>query len=153
MSPHSWLTATAARLSLLRYAALADYAFMIKWLTILIVVGSLLIFAGSLEYQRSLRAASVDQGRANLMMAYTNYLATGKIEPNGNSKPFLFTNVESIGGIDYQSVIAMQLPFFRDDGVLAMTAGQQFVFFCKNGEPFVVRSSGRYRGHYFHFGL
>jgi len=127
---------------------------MIKWLAILIAGGLLVLFVSySLSYPRSLRSYGIHTGRFNLQLAYTNYLATGRIEPNGTAKPYLFTNVVSIGGTQYQCAVAIELSFFQGDGFLAMTTNQQFIFHDKKRGPLLIPASGYYRARLFPPGM
>ena len=127
---------------------------MLKWLTILIVVGLLVLFVSySLSYPRSLRSFGIQSGRFNLQLAYTNYLATGRIEPNGTAEPYLFTNVVSVGGTQYQCAVAIEMSYFRGDGFLAMTTNQQFIFLDKQRGPLMIPPSGWYRARLFPPGM
>lgn len=127
---------------------------MRKWIAILIGVVLLALFVTySLSYRRSLWSFGVQVGRFNLQLAYTNYLATGKIEPNGNAKPYLFTNVVSVGGTQYQCAVAIEMSYFQGDGFLAMTTNQQFIFLDKKRGPLMIPASGYYRARLFPPGM
>ena len=127
---------------------------MLKWIIILVIAGfSALFCTYSLSYSRSLRAAGVHQGRFDLRLAYTNYLATGKIEPNGTSKPYLFTNVVSVSGTQYQCAVAIEMNYVEGDGLLAMTTNQQFIFLDNKRGPLMIPASGSYRGRLFPPGM
>jgi len=123
---------------------------MFKWLAILIAGGLLALFVSySLSYPRSLRSAGVLIGRFNLPLAYTHYLTTGKIEPNGSAQPCVFTNIVSVGGTQYQCAVAIEMSYFQGDGFLAMTTNQQFIFLDKKRGPLMIPATGHYRARLF----
>lgn len=127
---------------------------MLKWLSILGGIGLFVLFiAFSLSYPRNLRSHGVDHGRFNLRLAYTNYLASGRVEPNGTTKPYLFTDAATVGGTQYQCVIAVETSYFQGDGFLAMTTNDQFIFFDKRRGPFVIPSTGYHRARLFPPGM
>ena len=127
---------------------------MLKWIAIMIVAGLLALFVSySLSYPRSLRSAGVLIGRFNLQLAYTNYLATGKIEPNGSAQPYLFTNIVSVGGTQYQCAVAIEMSYFQGDGFLAMTTNQQFIFLDKKRGPLMIPATANYRARLFPPGM
>lgn len=127
---------------------------MFKRLAILIAGGLLVLFISySLSYPRSLRSFGVQVGRFNLQLAYTNYLATGKIEPNGTARPYLFTNVVTISGTQYQCAVAIEMSYFQGDGFLAMTTNQEFIFFDKKRGRLMIPASGYYGARLFPPGM
>ena len=127
---------------------------MVKWLCIVIGAGLLALFITfSLAYPRNLRSHGIVDGRFNLRLAFTNYLATGRIEPNGTTKPYLFTNAVSVGGTQYQCAIAVETGYFQGAGFLAMTTNDQFIFFDKKRGALLIPSSGPYRARLFPPGM
>ena len=93
----------------------------------------------------------VIQSRLNLKLAYTNYLATGIVTPNGSSRPYLFTNIVSIGDTQYHCAVAVEA--LQADVFLAMTTNQQFIFFYKKRSPMMIPSTGPYRAKLFSPGI
>jgi hypothetical protein len=122
---------------------------MLKWVLIIIAAALVAVFVSfQLGYGRSLRTYSVITSQFNLRLAYTNYIATGSIQPNGTARPYVFTNAVTVGGTSYPCVVAIGVNHAFGDGVLAMTTNDVFLWMESGRSPRVLPSSG-YRAPYF----
>ena len=122
---------------------------MLKWIIIAIVVGLIaLLVSFELGYGRSLRTFSVITSQFNLRLAYTNYVATGTIQPNGTARPYLFTNAVAVGSTSYPCIVAIDISHAFGEGRLAMTTNDVFVWMESGRSPRVLPSTG-YRAPYF----
>ena len=114
---------------------------------VLAAIFAFLIFF-SLSYGQSLRRSSVMLGRSFLKQAQQQLVQTGRVEPNGSWRPFVFTNQVTVDGVAYQCSVATALAPFDDEGVLAMTTNETFIWVDKRRPPKIVPTSG-YRPHFF----
>jgi hypothetical protein len=113
-------------------------------LAVLVAFGEFYI----LGYGRSLRLASILQAHNCLKQAYIEYSGLGSVGPIGSSKPFVFTNTVVVDGKSFHCVVAVAVPRFEDEGVLAMTTNETLIWLDKTRPPKIIPRSG-YRPHYF----
>lgn len=102
----------------------------------------------SLAYGNAVRQSRVAMGRSVLKQAQWQLTETGRIEPNGSSRPFVFTNDIVVDGVTFRGSVATPLPPFDDEGVLVMTTNQTFIWVDKQRPPKVLPASG-YKPRFF----
>lgn len=95
-----------------------------------------------LFYGRSFRLSRVIIGRSVLKEAQQQLLETGRIEPNGSWRPYVFTNSIMIDGVLYRSSVATALGGFEDEGVFAMATNGTFIWMDNSRDPKVIPKSG-----------
>ena len=117
---------------------------------ILFAVGVLVAFGEFyiLGYGQSLRLAGILSAHNTLKQAYIEYARGGSVEPNGSSKPFVFTNTVVVDGTPFYCVVAVGVPRFEDEGVLAMTTNETLIWLDKTRPPKIIPTSD-YRPHFF----
>jgi len=92
---------------------------MLKWVLISAAVLLVMLYVSYvLGYGQSLRTFSIFTGEFDLRLAYINYVATGTIQPNGTSKPYVFTNTISVRGVGYPCVVAIDISHGFGEGTL-----------------------------------
>ena len=96
-------------------------------------------------YGVSLRNAGIIMGRSSLKMAYKDYLEHGYVTNYGASgyQVWLSTNVVSIGGVQYQCFITVRDGKFYDEGTLAMTTNQVFIWLDAKRPPKIIDTNYR----------
>lgn len=114
---------------------------------VLAVIFAFLMFF-SLSYGQSLRRSGVMLARSVLKQAQHQFVQTGRVEPNGSWKPFIFTNQITVDGVTYQCSVATPIVRFDEEGVLAMTTNEIFIWVDKKRPPKIIPVSG-YRPRYF----
>ena len=102
----------------------------------------------SLGYGRSLRLSRIMLGRAVLKQAQQQLTETGRVEPNGSWRPFVFTNAVTIDEVIYRCSVATPLTGFDDEGIFAMTTNETFIWVDKKRAPKIIPTSG-YRPRFF----
>jgi hypothetical protein len=113
---------------------------MLKWVAAII----LLLFLGLCTivclYSVSLRNAGIISGRVSLKIAYKDYLEHGYVTNYGGSgyQVWLSTNVVSVGGTQYQCFITVRDSKFYDEGTLAMTTNQLFIWLDAKRPPKII---------------
>src|SRR5262245_49653611 len=116
---------------------------MLKWVLITVAVLLIAVYVSYvLGYGQSLRTFSIFTVEFNLRLAYTNYVATGTVQPNGTSKPYVFTNTVTVGGVTYPCVVAIDISHGFGEGTLAMTTNEVFVWMESGRLPKILPSSG-----------
>jgi hypothetical protein len=118
---------------------------MLKWVAAIIIVLFLGLCAVSYLYGVSLRNAGIIMGRGSLKMAYKDYLEHGYVTNYGASsyQVWLSTNVVTIGGTQYQCFITVRDAKFYDQGTLAMTTNQVFIWLDAKRPPKIIDASYR----------
>ena len=103
---------------------------MIKWVGIVLLILFLVLCTIAHLYGVSLRNAAIIEGRMDLKMAAKDYAEHGFVTNYGarSYQVWLSTNVVSIGGTQYQCFITTINDKFYDEGSLAMTTNQMFIW-------------------------
>jgi hypothetical protein len=119
-------------------------------IAVLVILAALVAFGEFyiLSYGRSLRFARMVLAHSVLKQAYIEYSGHGSVEPNGSSKPFVFTNTVVVDGTPIYPVVAVAVLGFEDEGVLAMTTNETLIWLDKTRPPKIIPTSG-YRPHFF----
>ena len=113
---------------------------MLKWtasIVALLVIGFL---AFSLLQGRSLRHASLIDGRNQLRVAYDDYTEHGYITnyPTSGYRVWLSTNIVTIDGTQYQCFAEVGGGWGYDGGTLAMTTNQVFIWLDTERPPKII---------------
>lgn len=118
---------------------------MLKWVAAIILLFFLGLCAVSYLYGVSLRNAGIIQARGSLKMAYKDYQEHGYVTNYGASgyQVWLSTNVATIGGTQYQCFITVRDSKFYDEGTLAMTTNQVFIWLDAKRLPKIIDASYR----------
>ncbi|HEY4416763.1 MAG TPA: hypothetical protein VGO57_13820 [Verrucomicrobiae bacterium] len=118
---------------------------MLKWLSIIFLVLVLGLLAVGYLYGVSLRMAGVVEGRALLKMAAKDYVEHGYVTNYGASsyQVWLSTNNVSISGTQYQCFITTTNNKFGDEGSLAMTTNQVFIWLDRQRPPKLIDANYR----------
>jgi hypothetical protein len=119
-------------------------------IAVLVVLAALIAFGEFyiLGYGRALRLAGIVSAHSALKQAYVEYSRQGSVKPNGSLKPFVFTNTVVVDGTPFHCVVAVAVPRFEDEGVLAMTTNETLVWLDKTRPPKIIPPSG-YAPHVF----
>ena len=121
---------------------------MLKWIGVIIVL-IVLLFLGlctiAYLYSISLRNAGIMMGRDSLKQAYMDYSAHGYVTNYGSSgyQVWLSSNTVTIGGTQYQCFITVRDAKFYDEGTLAMTTNQVFIWVDSKRPPKIIDASYR----------
>lgn len=118
---------------------------MLKWVAAIVLLLFLALCAVSYLYGVSLRNAGIAVARNSLKMAYNDYLEHGYVTNYGASgyQVWLSTNVAMIGGTQYQCFITVRDSKFYDEGTLAMTTNQVFIWLDAKRPPKIIDLSYR----------
>lgn len=119
---------------------------MLKWIVAISPLFILGLCALRYVYGISLHNAGIVQARFNLKMAYKDYLGHGYVTNNWRSSGYqvwLSTNIATIGGTQYQCFITARDSKFYDEGTLAMTTNQVFIWLDAKRAPKIIDSSYR----------
>ena len=118
---------------------------MLKWVAAIGIVFFLGLCMVSYLYSVSLRNAGILQARGSLKMAYKDYQEHGYVTNYGASgyQVWLSTNVVTIEGTRYQCFITVRDSKFYDEGVLAMTTNQMFIWIDAKRAPKIIDASYR----------
>jgi len=108
---------------------------------------ALLVFYAAAQGQ-SFRLSRVMLGRSVLKQAQQQLADTGRVEPNGSWRPFVFTNDVTVDGVTHRCSVATPLAGFEDAGLFAMTTNEIFIWLDKRRPPKIIPSSG-YRPRFF----
>src|SRR4051812_15141197 len=103
---------------------------MFKWVTIVLIVGFLSTCAGAYLYSVSLRNVAIIEGRIMLKIAAKDFAEYGYVT-NVSSSSYRFwlsTNAVTIGGTQYQCYAEVGGGKFYDEGTLALTTNQTFIW-------------------------
>jgi hypothetical protein len=113
---------------------------MLKWAASILafLVGGFV--ALSLLQARSLRHASLIDGRNQLRVAYDDYTKSGHItnSPTSGYRVWLSTNVVTIGGTQYQCFAEVAGGWGYDGGTLAMTTNRVFIWLDTERPPKII---------------
>jgi len=91
-------------------------------------------------------------GRVVLKHAQQQLSQSGRVEPNGSWHPFVFTNDATVDGATYRCSVATPLVGFEDEGILAMTTNEMFIWIDKKRAPKAIPAAG-YRPSFFSEGF
>ena len=92
----------------------------------------------SLSFGRSIRLAGVVSAHNALRGAYKDYTRGAPIEQNGSLKPFLITNTVVVNGKPLYCIVAVPVPRFENEGVLAMTSNEILVWIDNVRPPKII---------------
>jgi hypothetical protein len=125
---------------------------MRKWVITIFSAIVLVFFLGlcavSYLYGISLRNAGMMQARGSLKQALKDYQEHGYVTNYGNShQVWLSTNVVTIEGTQYQCFITVREAKFYDEGVLAVTTNQVFIWLDAERPPKIIEAN--YRAPFF----
>jgi len=89
---------------------------------------------------RSLRHASLIDGRNQLRVAWDDYTKSGHITnyPTSGYRVWLSTNAVTIGGTQYQCFAEVGGGWGYDGGTLAMTTNQVFIWLDTERPPKII---------------
>src|SRR5689334_8870704 len=97
----------------------------------IIIAIILLVLWGNLAYLmyiRSLRQVAIMEGQAILKRASKHYVEQGFMRNSGTFTVLLATNAVSVGATQYQYFIIARLGKFANEGTLAMTTNEVFLW-------------------------
>jgi hypothetical protein len=118
---------------------------MLKWLTILLVVFIGVMLTVSYLYGVALRNAGLIEGRLMLKVAAKDFQQFGYVT-NVSSSSYRFwlsTNVVTIGGTRYQCYAEVGGGKFYDEGTLAITTNQTFIWLDSKRPPKIITANYR----------
>ena len=118
---------------------------MLKWLGAIILAVLLSGCVIAYLYGVALRNSGIFSARAMLKMAYKDYLTHGYVTNYGSSgyQVWLSTNVVTIGGTRYSCFITVRDTKFGDEGLLAMTTNQAFIWLDSKRPPKIIDANYR----------
>src|SRR5687768_9819079 len=113
---------------------------MLKWILTIVFVIVLGLFSISYLYGVSLRNAGIMVGRNSLKQAYSEYQKSGYVTNYGATgyQVWLSTNVTTIKGTQYHCFITVRDSKFYDQGVLAITTNQIFIWLDAKRPPKII---------------
>jgi hypothetical protein len=113
---------------------------MLKRVLVITVAGLFALFATfSLSYGRSLRRGGIMEGKAILKQAQRDYVERGYVTNYHSSyRVALVTNVVTIGGTQYHCFATVRGGKFGDEGMLAMTTNQLFIWLDATRTPKII---------------
>ncbi len=113
---------------------------MLKWMAFILVLLVCAFIAFSLLQGRSLRHASLINGKNSLRVAYDDYAKTGHITnyPTSGYQVWLSTNFVTIGGTRYYCFAEVGGGWGYDGGTLAMTTNQIFIWLDTERPPKII---------------
>ncbi|HZR16290.1 MAG TPA: hypothetical protein VFE51_03100 [Verrucomicrobiae bacterium] len=113
---------------------------MLKWAASILALLVCGFVAFSLLQSRSLRHASLIDGRNQLRVAYDDYSKTGQItnHPTSGYRVWLSTNAVTIEGTQYQCFAEVGGGWGYDGGTLAMTTNQVFIWLDTERPPKII---------------
>ena len=115
---------------------------LIIW--ILLTLAALVALGGFyiLSYGQALRLEGIRTARITLAQAYIDFTRSGTVGAYGTSKPFVFTNTVVADRTSYYCTVAVGVPGFEDEGVLAMTTNETFIWLDKTRPPKIIPTTG-----------
>ncbi|MBI5772568.1 MAG: hypothetical protein HZA89_02355 [Verrucomicrobia bacterium] len=118
---------------------------MLKWATVIFVALLLGLYVVGYLYGVSLRNAGIDMGRASLKMAYKDYQQHGYVTNYASSgyQVWLSSNVVTIANTQYQCFITVRDHKFYNEGTLAMTTNQVFIWLDAKRPPKIIDANYR----------
>src|SRR5688572_26636948 len=112
---------------------------VLKWASAIVVLGILLWFGFAHLHMRAMQRARVYHDRVMLTKAY-DALTNNKpaeIVPS-RFQIYRYTNVITINGTTQQCILALNDPWFRGEGILAVSTNRICVWLSRNANPRVV---------------
>ena|ERR1044071_6558537 len=118
---------------------------MLKWTASFVAVLVWGFVAFSLLQGRSLRYASLIDGKNQLLVAYDDYTKHGHITnyPTSGYRVWLSTNSVAIGSTQYQCFAQVGGGWGYDGGTLAMTTNQFFIWLDTERPPKIITNGYR----------
>ena len=118
---------------------------MLKWIGIFVLFLFLALWMVGYLYGVSLRNAAVIEGRIALKMAAKDYAAHGYVTNYGarSYQVWLSSNVVSVNGKQYQCFITTTNSKFGDEGALAVTTNQVFIWIDARRPPKILDTNYR----------
>lgn len=118
---------------------------MLKWLGIAFLIFFLGLYLVAYLYSVSLRQAGIIEGRNSLRMAAKDFVEHGYVTNYGASsyEVWLSKTTVNIGGTQYLCYLTTTNGKFNDEGSLAMTTNQVFIWLDKRRPPKIIGASYR----------
>ena len=118
---------------------------MLKWVAIVFLVLFLGLCAVAYLYSVALRNAGIIEGRMFLKMAAKDFAEHGYVTNYGarSCQVWLSSNVVTIGSTQYQCFITTTNAKFYDEGSLAMTTNQTFIWLDSKRPPKIIGTNYR----------
>lgn len=118
---------------------------MLKWVAAIIALLFLGLCAVSYLYGVSLRNAGIIQGRMMLKVAAKDFTEHGYVTnvSSSNYRFWLSTNVVTIGGTQYQCYAEVGGGKFYDEGTIAITTNQVFIWLDAKRPAKIIDASYR----------
>src|SRR5436190_14774509 len=118
---------------------------MLKWIGLVILVLFLALCTVAYLYSISLRHAGIIEGRMSLKMAAKDYAEHGYVTNYGSTgyDVWLSTNTVTIGGTQYHCFVTTTNAKFGDEGSLAMTTNQVFIWLDRKRPPKIIGTNYR----------
>jgi hypothetical protein len=118
---------------------------MLKWISAIVILLSVGLCAIAYLYSISLRQAGIIEGRMFLRMAAKDLAEHGYVTNYGarSYQVWRSSNVVSIGGTQYQCFITTTNGKFYDEGSLAMTTNQVFIWLDSKRPPKIIGTNYR----------
>lgn len=118
---------------------------MLKWIASIVALLVCAFVAFSLLQGRSLRHASLIDGKNRLRVAYDDYTKHGYITnyPTSGYRVWLSTNTVAIGSTQYQCFAEVGGGCGYGGGTLAMTTNQVFVWLDTERPPKIITNGYR----------
>ena len=115
-----------------------------KWILALIILFVLGLCSVSYLYGVSLRNAGIIHARTSLKQAFMEYQKSGYVTNySSSSQVWLSTNVVTIKGTQYQCFLTVRDSLFYNQGVLAMTTNQIFIWLDARRPPKIIEADYR----------
>ena len=118
---------------------------MLKCTASIVVLLVIALLGFSLLQGRSLRHASLIDGKNQLRVAYDDFTKHGYITnyPTSGYRVWLTTNTVAIGGTQYQCFAEVGGGWGYDGGTLAMTTNQVFIWLDTERAPKIITNGYR----------
>jgi hypothetical protein len=118
---------------------------MFKWIISIVLLLLVGLFAGGYLYGVSLRQAGIIQGRNALKIAAKDFRELGYVTNvwSSSCRFWLSTNVVTIGGTQYQCYAEVGGGKFYDEGTLAITTNEIFIWLDAKRPPKIIEANYR----------
>src|ERR1043165_9214281 len=118
---------------------------MLKWVTIVLIVGFLAVCTVAYLYSVTLRNVGIMEGRMMLKIAAKDFEKYGYVTNVSSTtyRLWLSTNTVTIGGTQYQCYAEVGGGKFGDEGTLAITTNQTFIWLDSTRPPKIISTNYR----------
>ena len=124
----------------------------VTWITSIVGAGFLVLLAAAWLHGKAMTRAAMFNARVFLQDAYGSYQRTGTLmQHDDRPRVRIATNVVVIEETKYQAVLALDWPYFSDEGTLVVTSNQVFLWLDKRRGAKVIDKD--YRPPLFSAGL